>query len=404
MDDERDLTRTFKWEVYKNCRSAFDRAVSEAVLISLSVNNREENTLNSREEWGSYDLPELTLKERLHRKEALNRDPDSKELKGTALSTNEGGLWEGGRGRRTRDPTSSSWGLRDSKRRRLMEGISKLGPNKLGLMELGLKGSPSNNAPEVGVPLVQAINYEAPVLNGVSDNRVKKIVFGSNDIRYKISQMHNDGRTDQIPIIPVSNWSETSRMVTGVSMSTSPSTVDNCNSRNVVNKYDNIPVVTGYVETIGIRTTRPSTPTILMRSTSPSGARSSMSVSMTGDQDKSHKVSKTNLKLRFVDSEIDPNVISSKFPLPKFNSYKVLNTNNSELRVKTPKTILPQTKPKSKAKVLGKPAKLSHAKPSNCDNNLQPKITSFVSYKKPKSDIKSSASKSKEKEDNYEKG
>ena len=66
-----DLTRMFKWEIEKACKSSFDGAVSEAVLISLSVRDPGERTVNSREEWGSYQLPELSIKERQNRRARL---------------------------------------------------------------------------------------------------------------------------------------------------------------------------------------------------------------------------------------------------------------------------------------------------------------------------------------------
>ena len=81
MGEEEDLSRHFTWEVEKSGKSSFERTVGEAVMISLSVRDHTEKTLNSREEWGSYELPELSVKERRLRREVLEKDPDRKIIK-----------------------------------------------------------------------------------------------------------------------------------------------------------------------------------------------------------------------------------------------------------------------------------------------------------------------------------
>ena len=73
LTDEKDLHRLFGWEVQKKCKTAFERTVSEAVLIEMSISSKDE-TLNSREEWGAYEVPELTIKERKRRMNMLDKD------------------------------------------------------------------------------------------------------------------------------------------------------------------------------------------------------------------------------------------------------------------------------------------------------------------------------------------
>ena len=64
--EKADLPNLFTWEIQKSCRTAFERTVSEAVLIQLSVEGNE-TSLNSGDEWGAYEAPELTIKERRRR-------------------------------------------------------------------------------------------------------------------------------------------------------------------------------------------------------------------------------------------------------------------------------------------------------------------------------------------------
>ena len=118
--DNEGLLRVMEWEVVKVCKSAFERGVSEAIFIQLGFDSND-ITMNSREEWGSYDLPELTLKERQSRREKLERDmkectkgEGDLEL-GEELEDEQGR----GRGKRGAQPLASS--LR-SKRRRKMRG------------------------------------------------------------------------------------------------------------------------------------------------------------------------------------------------------------------------------------------------------------------------------------------
>ena len=47
---------------------------AEATYIQKSFNRPDEVTLNSREEWGGYEVPELTLLERKKRRRWLDRD------------------------------------------------------------------------------------------------------------------------------------------------------------------------------------------------------------------------------------------------------------------------------------------------------------------------------------------
>ena len=66
----------FKWEVVGSARNCFERLVWEAVRIKISRHNPTEITLNNKDEFGSYELPELTIagKEALRPKLNLRRE------------------------------------------------------------------------------------------------------------------------------------------------------------------------------------------------------------------------------------------------------------------------------------------------------------------------------------------
>ena len=76
MEGAEDLPSLFKWDVLRRCRTAFERVVSEVVLIQESVDRQEETNLNSREEWGAYTVPELSLKEVEDRRKLLRKNED----------------------------------------------------------------------------------------------------------------------------------------------------------------------------------------------------------------------------------------------------------------------------------------------------------------------------------------
>ena len=57
----------FECKFDRTCRSAFERTVSEAILIQLIIDSKEQ-TLNTRGELGAYQFPQLKINERARRR------------------------------------------------------------------------------------------------------------------------------------------------------------------------------------------------------------------------------------------------------------------------------------------------------------------------------------------------
>ena len=61
--ETKDLHLLYEWKVERKCQTAFERTVAEAVLIQLSSEGPAQ-VLNIKEEWGAYEVPELSVADR----------------------------------------------------------------------------------------------------------------------------------------------------------------------------------------------------------------------------------------------------------------------------------------------------------------------------------------------------
>ena len=60
-DQEYQDPNWFKWEIVGTTRTCFERLIWEAVRIKMGRGNCEEITMNNKDEFGSYELPELVI-------------------------------------------------------------------------------------------------------------------------------------------------------------------------------------------------------------------------------------------------------------------------------------------------------------------------------------------------------
>ena len=119
---DEEILGCMEWGVVKMCRSAFERSVSEAVYIQLGFDGPDV-MMNSKEEWGSYELPELTVKERQSKRDYLARELNKGRVDVT-LGEGEELEEENGRGRGKRGAQTLS-SASASKRRRKMRGTNR---------------------------------------------------------------------------------------------------------------------------------------------------------------------------------------------------------------------------------------------------------------------------------------
>lgn len=60
--DAADRYKHFEWKVHSSCRTSFERVVREAIVIKLSMADGSITTMNARDEYGHYEIPELGIK------------------------------------------------------------------------------------------------------------------------------------------------------------------------------------------------------------------------------------------------------------------------------------------------------------------------------------------------------